>query len=106
VSDEYFSIGDEDIDLGGEVQHVIALRGELDLVVAREVAAHLKDAAGSAVVVDLSGLTFIDASGLRMLQRTKSEIETMGHAVTIRGAPPDIRRVFSNMGYDGLLDDE
>ena len=47
--------------------HVVALRGELDVVFADGLADALVEVAGSTVVVDLSGLTFIDCSGVAAL---------------------------------------
>jgi anti-sigma B factor antagonist len=48
---------------------VIRLRGELDLTTAYKLADGLSGLEGSAVVVDLSGLTFIDSSGISVLVR-------------------------------------
>jgi anti-anti-sigma factor len=45
---------------------VATVRGELDIATAPQVAAALADASGR-VVVDLTGTTFLDSSGLRTL---------------------------------------
>jgi anti-anti-sigma factor len=48
---------------------VIRLRGELDFATAYKLADGLSGFEGSAIVVDLSGLTFIDSSGISVLVR-------------------------------------
>lgn len=48
---------------------VILLRGELDVATARKLADGLSALEDSPVVIDLSGLTFIDSSGISVLVR-------------------------------------
>jgi anti-sigma B factor antagonist len=54
--------------------HVVALQGELDIVSAYRLALALVEGAGSTVVVDLSGLTFIDSSGISALVMASNRI--------------------------------
>ena len=58
------------------------------------------------VVIDLSGLDFMDSTGLaEILSMKHAAQEARGVRVTVRGAPPHIRRVFELTGLSPLLDD-
>lgn len=66
--------------------HVVALHGELDVVSADGLADVLVEAAGSTVVVDLSGLTFMDCSGIAALvaARNRTLPNGLGQLVVTR----------------------
>jgi anti-anti-sigma factor len=96
-----FSVGHRD--LGGD--HVVSFYGELDLagsVLAEEA---LVKAAGSTVVLDLSGLTFLDAKGLQAILSAKQRIEAQGDQIRIRGAFGIVRRIFDLTDLGHWLDD-
>ena len=58
---------------------VVTVRGELDLAVAPDLERVLSDQPGDGVlVVDLRGLSFIDASGLRVLLRANTRARRNG----------------------------
>lgn len=65
--------------------HLVMLRRELDVAAAADLRVRLLGVAGSTVVVDLSGLTFIDGAGVRVLVETRGELEGEGHRVVRRG---------------------
>ncbi len=75
---------------------VLWITGELDTVMA-EVLAERADAAVQAisrpVLIDLSGLTFIDARGARALAAV-----TQTHSAAVRSCPPHVRRVLDLLG--------
>jgi anti-anti-sigma factor len=54
--------------------HVVALHGELDIVSADGLADALVKLAGSTLVVDLSGLSFMDSSGIAALVVARNRI--------------------------------
>jgi anti-sigma B factor antagonist len=75
----------------------LAVAGELDLAAAPLLAAHL-DAVGAAdgsggVVLDLSGLTFLDSSGVALLIGVTQRAEREGWPLRIAGTPPEAHRV-------------
>lgn len=82
-------------DYGGQV--VVALRGELDVMDAEAVAAALTAAADRAnvVVVDLAGLTFIDASGIAALVRARRHARHRGGALVLAAPQRQVRRVLA-----------
>ena len=63
--------------------HLVALHGELDIVSAYDLALALVEVAGSTVVVDLSGLTFMDSTGISALVMAKNRIEADGRGQTV-----------------------
>jgi anti-anti-sigma factor len=75
---------------------VVALTGELDFLSAPDLSARLSDIGGqpgNAVVVDVSGLTFIDSTGLNALVSGAQAIKAMS-AVVVAGASKHVARVF------------
>lgn len=88
-----------------EDTHIVRMHGELDIANADQVRHTLVGVAGSTVVADLSGLTFIDASGLSAFVSARKQIADQGHSCRITGARSFVRRVFQLCDLDGLLDD-
>jgi anti-anti-sigma factor len=80
----------------------VAYFGELDRAVIREAEQALRAAmAGDAtVVVDLSGLSFMDASGLRMLLAAHARLRD--RLVLLRPCP-SVHRLFEVTGTAGCL---
>ena len=58
--------------------HVVAMHGELDVASAEGLTDALIELAGSTLVVDLSGLTFMDSSGIGALVRARNRIKAEG----------------------------
>ena len=46
------------------------------------------------VVLDLSGLSFADSSGIAVLLRAQRQCEGLGATFVVRGTPPQAMRVF------------
>lgn len=77
--------------------HSIGLVGELDLATAGAVEDALVSAeAGdaNAIVVDLSGLTFIDSTGLRLLVGAANRSRADADRLMLLKGPPAVQRVF------------
>lgn len=76
---------------------VVALGGELDFVSGSEAAARLAQVAadgGDTVVLDVSGVTFIDSTGLNALVTASKVFEARDRTVIVAGASPHVARVF------------
>ena len=86
--------------------HAIRLFGELDLATAGAVQAELERAeAGDAraLVLDLSGLTFMDSSGVRVVVTAHARSRAdAGRLELVRG-PAAVQRVFEICGVAELL---
>ena len=91
-------------DLPDRDVHVVALHGELDIVSAGGLADALVEVAGSTVVVDLSGLTFMDCRGIDALVAAKTRIlaEGLGQLVVTRPSAI-VRRALEIVGLGGWI---
>jgi anti-sigma B factor antagonist len=92
-------------DREGDV-HSICLYGELDLanvaVVEREFTRVEGTDAGT-IVVDLSGLEWVDSTGVRLLLSAQARSRALPHRLALRPAPADVQRVFDICGVSELL---
>lgn len=76
---------------------VVKLNGELDLASAPELERELREAeaAGTArVVIDLSGLGFMDSTGLQALLRARERSSSGAFTLSLRHGPHQVQRVF------------
>jgi anti-sigma B factor antagonist len=76
------------------------IRGDLDAINAPRLRAILAERIDTDVVVDLSGLDFIDSSGLGVLVGALKRFEAAGHRLTLRSPTTAIQRVFAMTGLD------
>jgi anti-sigma B factor antagonist len=75
---------------------VVVLRGELDLTSVPVFERELRDVeAGSParLVIDLSGLDFMDSTGLRALLQARERSKSNGHELALRRGPRQVQRV-------------
>jgi anti-anti-sigma factor len=80
---------------------VIALSGELDLSNATQLEERL--AGDIDTVLDLSELSFIDSSGIRVLISTAQRAQSEGWTFSVRNAQPAVLRVIKVVGLDQQL---
>jgi anti-anti-sigma factor len=92
-----------DIEVGeADAPGVVRLIGELDISTVDRAEAVLRDASRSAerLSLDLSRLSFIDSSGVRLLlQLIKSQRDAGGDA-TLQSPTPEVARIFEILGLD------
>jgi anti-sigma B factor antagonist len=89
---------------GGPDGTVVAPRGELDVATQAELRAVLeRQAASGNVLLDLSGLRFMDTSGLRLILET-AEASRRGEFefAVVRGIPA-VQRLFEVAGVTDLV---
>jgi anti-sigma B factor antagonist len=85
---------------------ILALSGELDVISAPELEMHLSGLAADAcprVLLDLSGLTFVDSAGVSVLVKAKHEAEAKGRRLILRSPTEQVRQVFSVVGLADWL---
>ena len=83
---------------------LIELSGELDIAATSSVRACVEAAAGRrAVVLDLSGATFVDSSMLKELLRANAELERYDTRLVLAGVPPAVRRVLDLTRTTGMF---
>jgi anti-sigma B factor antagonist len=76
---------------------LIVLHGELDLASAPELERELRGAEASSpsrVTIDLSGLGFMDSTGLQALLRARERAGAGSFELTLRRGPHQVQRVF------------
>jgi anti-anti-sigma factor len=90
---------------------VLEVRGELDVATADQLErrlAHLVEAGAEQVILDLTGLRFIDIAGLKPIVRASDILSGRGGSLVVVGAGRSLRRVVKVLGLEGrlLLQDE
>lgn len=87
-------------------QNVIPLEGEIDLHVSPRIAATLTAAVKSKpahLVVDLSGVTYIDSSGLAVLIEAMQSVEKYGGKFALAGLRENVRPIFEIARLDQVF---
>ena len=93
-------------EVAGDGRHRLVLSGELDIASApilESTIASLCANGTSAIVLDLSELTFMDSTGLRAVLSADKLCSGKGHAFTLTGASGPVRRLFELTGVSGAL---
>ncbi len=86
--------------------HTITLTGEMDLSNAGEVEHELLHAEATdvgAIVIDLSGLTFMDSTGIRLLIAADARSRADSCRLSLTRPPAQVLRVLCIAGIDELL---
>ena len=85
---------------------VLPLKGEIDLHVSPRVESSLASMIAKRpehVVVDLSGVTFIDSSGLAALIKAMQDIKEYGGKLTLAGINNNVRSIFEMARLDQVF---
>jgi anti-sigma B factor antagonist len=85
---------------------VVTPRGELDMATVGAVEQELRrlrDAGFSGILLDLSGLTFMDSSGLHLVMRWTTEASQDGFGFELEPGPDIVQRVFDLAGLTDEL---
>lgn len=86
--------------------HTVALTGELDLATAGEVDKELERVEATdaeSIVLDLSGLTFMDSTGVRLVVNAHTRSRADANRLTLRRGQAAVQRVMELSGVDVLL---
>ena len=85
----------------------IALSGEIDHHGARAMMLQLDEAIASRLpmrlTLDLSGVTFMDSSGIAVLLRALRQIDQLGGSLRVTAIPVQARRVLDAAGVGRLI---
>jgi anti-sigma B factor antagonist len=86
---------------------VVALTGELDVsgaaLVEQEMARVTEDHGARTVVLDLSGLEFMDSTGLRLVVLSDERLRAQDREFALVRGIPDVQRVFTITGMEDRL---
>jgi anti-sigma B factor antagonist len=86
--------------------HVITLFGELDLATADSVEQELRRVEATdadPIVLDLSGLTFMDSTGARLVLQADARSRADANRLRLRRGPRAVQRVFEISGIADML---
>ena len=83
--------------------HLVALEGELDMDTAEGLSDWLVEIGGSQVVVDLSGLSFMDSSGISALVTARNHLVRAGNDLLLTRPVPIVRRALEVVGLAGWV---
>jgi anti-sigma B factor antagonist len=98
-----FGLADEHVD---ERTHVVAPSGEIDAITAPQLGRRIlgvADAGKKAVVVDLSGVTFLDSTGIGVLLNALRQLTSRRGQLAIVCPTERMRRPFEISGLAGHL---
>jgi anti-sigma B factor antagonist len=87
----------------GDGNQIISVRGELDIATAEQAYTFISDvidAWPTPVSVDLSGLTFCDASGLSVLAKIARHARQAGRQLRLTAARPSLLKIMRITGLD------
>lgn len=87
------------------VTAIAVISGEIDITTSRAMREALTAAlrAGPDLIVDLSGVTFIDCSEVGVLVAARNEAVAGGGSLVLRAPSEAVRRVTRILGLDGVL---
>lgn len=85
------------LELSGELDH----HGAKDAI--REVELSIDAALPRKLVLDFSGVTFMDSSGIALLLRARQRIENLNGSMMVCHVPAQARRVLDAAGIDRLI---
>jgi anti-sigma B factor antagonist len=88
-----------------ESGRVFSLSGELDVTTSQGLAERLAGPPGSLVVLDLSGLTFIDSSGIGAIHAARRLTIKNGGTLVVSRPSPQVHRVLEITGLDTWVTD-
>lgn len=80
----------------------LTLRGELDHHGAKNVMQRMELALDAALplklILDFSGVSFMDSSGIAVVMRALKRMRAMGGSAAIKNVPPQAKKVFTAAG--------
>lgn len=86
---------------------ILYLKGELDHHGAKgliqQLEREIEVALPSKTVLDFSGVTFMDSSGIAVVMRAKQRMRELGGKVAVRTVPAQPKKVFDAAGIDRLV---
>ena len=85
----------------------LTLRGELDHHGAKDTMQRMELALDAALpkklILDLSGVSFMDSSGIAVVMRAQKRMRAMGGSAALRNVPPQAGKVFTAAGVFRII---
>ena len=92
--------------VGADGRHTLVLSGELDIASApmlEAAVAEVPDSGTSALMLDLSDVTFMDSSGLKAVLATYRRCQEHEREFAVAGASDSVRRVLDMTGVSRAI---
>jgi stage II sporulation protein AA (anti-sigma F factor antagonist) len=86
---------------------VVTVRGDFDLQVAERVVneiAKVEERSPTLLVIDLSGLSFLDSSGMGVIAAAQARAVEAGRRIVLVKPPYTVRRAFELSGFDDVIE--
>jgi anti-sigma B factor antagonist len=90
----------------GRPRHLIRLQGDVDLASAATIRELLTTAIGADdgdLVVDMSKVTFMGATGLNILVSVRNRLDDSGRRLIVKSPSPSVRRILGICQMDQIL---
>lgn len=90
----------------GDAATTVSVRGEIDFGNVSRLRATLARVAREGakdVVIDMSGVTFVDSTGLSVLVQAKQRLESLDRRMSVRYTQPRVTRVLDLAGLGDYL---
>jgi stage II sporulation protein AA (anti-sigma F factor antagonist) len=86
---------------------VIGLSGELDHHAAKKILREINDCTDEIVptvcILDMSGVTFMDSSGIAVALGLYRKMNEVGGKMSVRGASPQAMKIFGAAGLERMI---
>lgn len=82
---------------------LVTIAGELDMLSAPQLRAHLRAAPAGDMILDVCALRFLDAAGLSVLLELRARLERVDARMILAAAPRAVQRVISIAGLQQLF---
>jgi anti-anti-sigma factor len=82
---------------------LVVIRGEIDIITSPAMQATLEAGRGRDLEVDLSGVTFMDCSGIRVLMLAREQAAEAGGSLTLRAPSQAVCRLLDILHLDEVL---
>ena len=89
-----------------EADVVVAVEGQIDMATVPALWGSLEEATSAVstrLIVDVSGMTFVDSTGMAVFLMAHKRLRNQGAELVLRGPTPPVRRVLQIVGLDRVL---
>jgi anti-sigma B factor antagonist len=94
------------VDTSDPSRTVIYVRGDVDMLTANELGSCFRATADGDIVVDLSGVSFMDTSGLMQLLIAATGADVAGRSFFLRSVPGHVARLIELTGFESIMPTE
>jgi anti-sigma B factor antagonist len=81
----------------------VVVAGEVDMATAPQLKERLLNHQNTDVIVDLSGVGFLDSSGVNALMQAYLRLRDTGHTLRTTGEQDNVLRILEVLGVDAVL---